>query len=387
MKIIAISVGSYPFGEAETNRHLAYLRGLAESNISVELLLLVPGRKQSTKSNLRRTTFNGVKIKYLSPLLYPGSPIIRYLNLLIGSCSGILQLICKRKDKEGKSILFLLFTSPFILLPYILLGQLLGYKIVHERTEFPFISYKEKPLLKFYLNYLIPKFDGIFVITYSLKTYFEKFTKKNIYVLPMSVESERFNIAKEIQNDNYIAYCGSMYTDKDGVPDLIYSFNLVAEKQSGIKLMLIGDNSDSVRFKFISEIIHLSPHKNRIQCTGLVDRDTIPKLLKNATILALARPDNIQANGGFPTKLGEYLSTGNPVVLTDVGEHSKYLRDGVSVCFASPGNPMEFAEKILYLINYPEVAKEIGKMGKEIAIQHFDYKSQAEKFLTYLYTI
>ena len=47
-------------------------------------------------------------------------------------------------------------------------------------------------------------------------------------------------------------------------------------------------------------------------------------------MLVLARPDNIQAKGGFPTKLGEYLATGNPVVVTKVGEIPNYLIDGVN---------------------------------------------------------
>ena len=56
----------------------------------------------------------------------------------------------------------------------------------------------------------------------------------------------------------------------------------------------------------------------------------MPKYLCNAKLLALARPDSIQAQGGFPTKLGEYLATGRPVVVTKVGEIPDYLEDGVN---------------------------------------------------------
>lgn len=383
MEIVVITIGSYPYGEAATNRHLSYLRGLSENNNNVKLLSLAPSNNQSLKSNLKKTEYYGVKIKYLSPFLYVNSKIVGYFNFIMGAILGLFHLITRNINFKKKKILILLVTSPFILLPFSIIGKFLGYKIVHERTEYPFIGNHKKPSLNFYQNYIIPKFDGIFVITNALREYFEKFTNKKVYVLPMSVESGRFDSKKELSNNRYIAYCGSMYSDKDGVPDLIKSFNIVAEKNNAVKLYLIGDNRDSQKFKIISDAINESPFKNRIVCTGFIDRDNIPKLLINAEILALSRPDNIQAKGGFPTKLGEYLSTGNPVVITDVGEHSIYLENLVSALIVSPGNPLEFAQKILFLLDNPDRAKKIGLMGKKTAHQYFDYKSQSENLQNY----
>ena len=99
--------------------------------------------------------------------------------------------------------------------------------------------------------------------------------------------------------------------------------------------------------------------------------------------MALSRPNNIQAKGGFPTKLGEYLSTSNPVVITDVGEHSIYLEDAVSAIIVSPGDSLEFAKKILFLLENPDKAKEIGLNGKKVAYKYFDYKSQSENLQYY----
>lgn len=383
MDIIAITIGSYPYGVAKTNRHLSYLRGLAEKNISVELLSLAPDKNQSLKSNLKNTEYKGVKIKYLSPLLYPANKIGRILNLMAGIILGVFNLFRRVKAKQRKHILILLVTAPIILLLYICIGKLLRYKIVHERGEYPFVGHNKKLMLKFYLKFLIPKFNGLFVITHALKEYFANFTEKTIYVLPMSVEAERFNKQKELSNERYIAYCGSMYSDKDGVPDLIKSFNIIAKNFNSIKLVLIGDNKDDKKFKIIADAIDESPVKNRIICTGLMDRDYMPNLLINAEILALARPDNIQAKGGFPTKLGEYLSTGNPVVITDVGEHSKYLEDGISAYIVKPGDPIEFAKRISDLLTNPCKAKAIGSMGKKVAYKFFDYRSQSENLKKY----
>jgi glycosyltransferase involved in cell wall biosynthesis len=205
--------------------------------------------------------------------------------------------------------------------------------------------------------------------------------------LPMTVEFERFSIEKKTGNTKfgkYIAYCGSMYTDKDGVPDLIEAFNHFCTKNSDTNLLLIGDNSDADKFKKISTCILSSPFRDRIMCTGWVDRDQIPEYLVNATVLALARPDNIQAKGGFPTKLGEYLSTGNPVVITDVGEHKDYLTDDVTAFIVPPGDPYAFADKLLKAVNESIEASMIGKAGREVALSQFNYQIQAEKLYGFI---
>ena len=86
--------------------------------------------------------------------------------------------------------------------------------------------------------------------------------------------------------------------------------------------------------------------ENKVIITGSVKRNEIPALLCNSDILALARPDNKQAEGGFPTKLGEYLATGNLVVVTNVGEIGLFLEDRKNAFISEPGSPEKFSEKL-----------------------------------------
>ena len=79
--------------------------------------------------------------------------------------------------------------------------------------------------------------------------------------------------------------------------------------------------------------------------TGKIQKDLMPDYLCNANVLCLARPNNIQAQGGFPTKLGKSLATGNPVVVTKVGEIPDYL-DEQSAYLACPGSVDDFANNL-----------------------------------------
>ena len=118
---------------------------------------------------------------------------------------------------------------------------------------------------------------------------------------------------------------------------------------------------------------------------GEVSANEIPQLLKNAQVLVLARPDNLQAKNGFPTKLGEYLLTANPVVITNVGDIPLFLKDGESAFIARPGNVKNIAEKIYYAVGHQDEANRIGEQGRLVALKYFNYKIEAEKIINVIF--
>jgi len=107
-------------------------------------------------------------------------------------------------------------------------------------------------------------------------------------------------------------------------------------------------------------------------------------MLSKAVMLALARPENKQAEGGFPTKLGEYLATGKPVVVTNVGEISVFLKNNVNAFIARPGDAKDFADKMkLVLEDYPQ-ALNVGQAGQELAKTTFSSAYQGELLAKWL---
>ena len=102
--------------------------------------------------------------------------------------------------------------------------------------------------------------------------------------------------------------------------------------------------------------------------TDSVSPTTIPQYFMDAEMLVLARPDNIQAKYGFPTKLGEYLLSGRPVVLTDVGNITDFLKDGVSAFIAKPGD-----------------IDCVAIVGKEVAMKEFNSSTEVLKIINLMY--
>ena len=232
-------------------------------------------------------------------------------------------------------------------------GKKIGLKIFHERTEYPFVvagkSMWAKLDLNIYLRYVIKQFDGIYVINEALKSYFFEKTRGriSIRVINMIVDPTRFECNRKSGNtEKIITYCGKLDGDKDGVPILIESFALVASEFPLLKLQLIGSLNNEMTRQTIESQIRRLGIENKVIITGAVQRNKIPELLCNSDILALARPNNKQAEGGFPTKLGEYLATGNTVVVTNVGEIGLFLEDKRNSFISEPDSAEKFSQKL-----------------------------------------
>ena len=120
---------------------------------------------------------------------------------------------------------------------------------------------------------------------------------------------------------------------------------------------------------------------------GEFSREKIPSFLQNASLLLLPRPDSKQAQGGFPTKLGEYLASGVPVCATTVGEIPNYLTNNESVFFAEPGSIDSFANAMDRALSNPELAKKVGLAGRKVAETHFNKDIQAKILYEFLQSL
>ena len=386
MNLVFISGGQYPDGGASSNRHMAYARGLVELNNNVTFILLA--KQQSADAEFIN---DGINFICVSPGNKKGKKnIISKLYSNLGSVSKARKKIELLNSEDAIDAIVLLDTHIWILYPFLKFCRKKNIKVFHERTEYPLVV-ERKGFLgiihnRMYSKFILPRFDGIYVISLALKNYFNRITENKIPVsiINMVVDPLRFTSGEtpNSENQKYLVYCGSMDLDKDGVDILIRSFGKAineSELDKDINLMLIGDNSNVVLYEKLKRIIEESKCTGKVIFTGLMPRQKVPELLINAHALALSRPDNKQAEFGFPTKLGEYLTTGKPVIITRVGEIGLFLKDGENAFLASAGSVDSFSEKISEVFqNYPEALK-IGSKGRELVFNEFNYLNQAKK--------
>lgn len=358
---------SYKPNEAATNRVLAITKGFDELGIDARLEFIYPNAECD---KLGESLFNHVKVDYLWDKRKWHNKYYKFL------CS-FFDVHCFAKTmKEGDSII--LFGASAYAQYFTAIN---GVKVYQERTEHPMINPLELPFMqKRYLKH-ISDFDGMFVISNGLKQVMEGFGAKNVNVVNMLVDSSRFEGLQKTTSEKYIAYCGTASNNKDGVDDLIKAFAIVVNNHPDVKLKIMGKaptkNDESGNLKLVESL----GIKEQVEFTGIIKAQDMPQMLKNATIVALARPDSLQAQCGFPTKLGEYLLSENPAVITGVGDIPLFLKDGETALIAQDKNPKEFASKLIWALEHPMEAREIGRRGAQVAMREFNYLTEAKKIV------
>lgn len=360
----------YEPNSAPHNRLVGFLNAFEKSGIETELVFPFPNYERS-KPDLH---YNHIKVSYL----YEKCKLF-HNRIIAKLCAPWIFRKFIKQLKEDDVVL--------VLNVGILLNMLKKYskvKVYHETTESPdIVPWRLKRLKRIYLEGS-KKVDGLFVISTALKEYFINIgiPENKITIINMTVDCSRFEgITKQSVKPRYIAYCGTASNNKDGVNKLIEAFGIVAQKHKDVQLHIIGkapsesDESNNLR------LIDRLGIKDRVIFTGIVPASDMPQVLTNASVLALARPDNLQAKNGFPTKLGEYLLTGNPVVVTNVGDIPLFLNDGESALIAKAGDTQEFADKLCWALEHPHDAATIGDNGRKIALHHFNSTIEVQKII------
>lgn len=366
----------YQPSTALINHTLSYIKAFSELGVNAEWVFLAPytGGKSIPRVE---TTFNNITVKYLWKDRYARNRVLKNIYLHLSYAKFFLFSL-----KKGDAVL-LMGLSKYL---FALLMRK-GVSVYQDRTEHPDVIRISKSLFwrRKYLRSL-RNITGLFVISNALKSYFESVgvKKDKIHVINMVVDSSRFEGITKINNTGrYVAYCGNASNDKDGVDILIKSFAMVMESHPDVRLKIIGpapqEGSENMR---LVESLNI---KDSVEFTGVVHASSMPQLLVDAEIVALARPNSLQNKYGFPTKLGEYLLSGNPVVVTKVGDIPLFLKDGETALMTECGNIEGFAEKLRWALDNPQQAREIGLRGKQVAKKNFNYLTETSKMVEVMF--
>jgi len=384
MRIAILLNEAYPVGMAATNRIHLYAKGLKELGNEVRILIPRPTEPSGKIKNTDiRGNYEGVYFRYAC------NPVI--------SSSFI-----KRRIQNIKSILnFLTFFvgyNPDIILTVSndfrdtfyakVCSVIIRSKIVREKNEVPFHNLNE--ISKKRQRRIIAEFKffhGIIVISDTLRDFFIKdlSLKLKILEVPILIDNHKHIVNNQRKNliEPNLVYTGSLINRKDGILHIIEAFSKIASKYPQVRLIMTGDINSTSDKEEILKYLETNKIKTRVDLVGYVSKEELIRLTSTATALLLAKPDNRQNRYNMATKIGEYLLTGRPVVISSVDPVCNHLENKVDAFTVKPyGN--DFTEALRFILDNPGKAGEIGLKGQEKANQLFDYKIHAARMNDFL---
>lgn len=374
----------FPFGGASTKRCLHIAKGLQGNGCTAEVVVFRgTERGENAENRLTSGVFDGVKFSYVHKSTeWPASKLKKFVNL----SSGIFKLLgyLHRENSLNKiDVIFLYGTylnSVNLLLAVISKFRNIIY--VFSLDEYPdHIIYPEAK--RFYSGYLFEKvfirrFDYILVISKLLMEYCAStgIKKEKILFYPLTAAEWKGEITPP-ETHSYFFYSGFNKTtrgnhsyEKDDPQTLLKAFSGLSEKYPEVKLIIAGQTDPSlqnllVEFKILEKTTF----------TGKISDEDYHGYLKHAIGLVIPRPCNPKSAASVPFRLGEFLITGNPVIIARTGELDSILNDGEHLFFYSPGNVSDLQSKLEMILDDQIRSKTIGEKGKLKALEIFNLKS------------
>lgn len=233
---------------------------------------------------------------------------------------------------------------------------------------------------------LLRYYNGLIIISSQLEDRFSKLNKNYIRIPIIS------NVTNDIAKSSLsfksgdifkIGYFGTLQIYKEGLDLIIDAIEQLKQKGFSIEIHFYG----KINKYETSKINNLIDKLNGSGIYhGLLSNEQVIQLMKNYHLLVSARRLINQTRYGFSTKLAEYMATGVPYLVTNIGDNSLYIKDGVNGYIIEPGSQQQLTEKLEYIItNYGKEAEDISRNAVVTAKKYFDYRIYKSMILEFFF--
>lgn len=389
----------FPFGKGAASRVRLICLGLKANGAKVNLLHLNCSEKAPDIINFdAKGNYRGIDFEYTTgATVFPRSFFYRHWLQLKGLFLGLWRLA--RLRYEGQSCCVYLYERFFIVsIPVIFFCRLIGLPVVLDICEWwPIFSNASRTEKMIFLNYTLGHVDGVVAISGSIfekvsGVYNERRLSTPILKVPILVDNGEWQVSDTHGRGDlskYILWSGDLKCYMSEVKFLMRVMPEILDRNKDVKLRLVGMVTPSVSREIRDYHNSLGIPEDYVEFAGYLKPTEIEfrKQISGATALLLPMEGLDKDLFRFPHKLGEYLASGRPVVASDIGEVSRFLKNGVNAVLCKQGDVKSFADGVESLLRSPEYAERIGKEGRRLSEITLDYRAHGLKMTEFIHGI
>ena len=383
MKIHFYIDNTFPYGMAGAKRRLCYAKGLLTEGHIIDVVICQKCvEKENDDGFPRKGIYKGIPYIYVCGKykFSKKNKIMRGLDYLV--IDYIRSSFYALKHIHRKEVVYAYFYPIFLQLLILLVAKIKGAKVVKEICEHPSalgnVNSKLHKFCKWFeYKFVMPHYDGFIAISRDLNKFVEKYKSKKAksIIVPILVEDpfgdKNVSNLKNEYNVPYIIHTGTMLEQKDSISKILHAFaRLKRETNTSCKLVFTGPHATE-KSSYLPMIKKLGIEGD-VDMLGLVSTERVASLQYFATMTIIYKSDNLQTRNCFPTKLGEMLICGIPVITTTIGDANLYLKDKKSALIFEPDDEDTLIKYMKFILDNPAEARVIGLKGKEVAMKFFD---------------
>lgn len=236
-------------------------------------------------------------------------------------------------------------------------------------------------------NFVSGEADAVIAVTQAIKDHLidHGVDKNKVWTIENGANTELFkpindtNILKGLKDrlcidddESVVSFVGNL-TPWQGVEYLVQAAPMVIKENPKIKFLIVGSGTSKQSLIALCEILNV---ENNFIFTGRIEYGDVPKYI-NISDICIA--PFISSRVCSPIKLFEYLSTGTPVVSSDINGVREILNECNAGILVTPENPTELSKAIIRLLKDKELREQLGKRGREVVINNYSWEITAKK--------
>lgn len=190
-----------------------------------------------------------------------------------------------------------------------------------------------------------------------------------ITVVPFGVDMDRFSPAADVRDlqDGLVVGTVKNLAPKYGVDTLVDAFALVGKEHPGLRLRIVGTGPQEAELKQRTKDLGIA---ERVDWAGRIAHAQVPRELRRMDVfVALSKLDS----ESFGVAVIEASACGLPVVVSDVGGLPEVVKQDRTGFVVPRMNAVAAAEKIDVLLQYPVMRDRMGKAGRELVQQRYEW--------------
>jgi len=241
-----------------------------------------------------------------------------------------------------------------------LLRPIFKYKIFYGVHDNPFEP-KEEPafLMNFFEKIFVKKADLILTYSNFMKESIKKYVpNKTIEVLPLGIHSDlcpKFEKKLDPNKESLdVLFFGRLESYK-GIDTLVRAYEILKKENLKIKLAIAG------RGKIDKDLENKINELDIIFKNYWVSNEELCRLIENCDVLVAPYKNATQSG-----MVSVALAYGVPIIVTNVGSFSEYIKDGVNGFLVDVDDYSTLAGKIKVLYQNRWLVVEMAKKAKEV---------------------
>ena len=275
---------------------------------------------------------------------------------------------------KSKSKVIVFYDRAELIIPSII-SKIVKKKIIfYEGNEYPWSIYRNYKVssISWGYNILTGKIalklaDKIVAQNARIKRGMLRYTKKDIEIIPIAVDTEFFKpIFKE--KENIVGFLGRLEKEK-GVDLLLEIVDLAMKKHPELKFMIIGDGSYKNKFADKKNVVFLS----------WVPRNKLSDYINKADVF-------ISCQEWIGLGESEILACGRPIITLNSFVNKEIIKDGFNGFLCKP-EPEDYLNSIKVILSNEKLLREMQRNSRWAAEVFLSSNSIADKWATLIFTL